>query len=90
MASLALILISENNKACLCVLYVSFLFTNNTDNVGSLLLLGDLLRLEAPLEQHHQHVGHPHAEDRTPETRAAAHYRLTRRHTHIPRLFTIY
>ena len=70
-------------------MYVSFLFTNNTDNVGSLLLLGDLLRLEAPLEQHHQHVGHPHAEDRTPETRTAAHYRLTRRHSHSSSIYNL-
>ena len=73
----------------ICYIFIHKYF-HNTDNFSSLLLLGDLLGLEAPLEQHHQHVGHPHAEDRAPETRAAAHYRLTSGHTHIPRLFTIY
>ena len=42
----------------------------------SLLLLGNLLRLKAPLEQHHEAVGDPHAEYRAPEARAAADNRL--------------
>ena len=42
----------------------------------SVLLLGNLLRLKAPLEQHHEAVGDPHPEYRAPEARAAADYRL--------------
>ena len=41
-----------------------------------ILLLGNLLRLKAPLEQHHEAVGDPHAQYRAPEAGAASNNRL--------------
>ena len=72
-------LVDVRRRKSIVVLVINIfleMYEEYTERVHLILLLGNLLRLKAPLEQHHEAVCDPHAQYRAPEAGAASNNRL--------------